>query len=177
MYDAGWAGRTVAEMSIPDPAIQKTLDNESGVPIENDNGRGLSVWGVTYTTVTGLGLGWTMDYLRNLTRDQAADFYLKYFWNPSHLELITDQDVANKVFDTGVVNGMATSIMLLQISVNMTPDGIIGQKTAEAVNSMSPVNALNHFIYEITMHYRGLIEHNPQLQADLAGWFNRLHRG
>jgi type VI secretion system secreted protein VgrG len=163
-------------MSQPQPAIDGVLANESGTPIENDNGRGLSMWGITSETVSGLGLHWTEDHLRYLTREQAELFYLQYFWLPSNIGRIADQALANKLLDLAVNMGQRTAIKLMQGAVGVPKDGVLGPQTAEAVNAMEPARALSLLRTMAQQHYLAIVAANPSLDKFYDGWMARLDR-
>jgi|HubBroStandDraft_3_1064219.scaffolds.fasta_scaffold543839_1 lysozyme family protein len=163
-------------MSQPQPAIDGVLNNESGTPIENDNGRGLSVWGITSATVEAVKADWPDDKLRYLTRSQASFFYLKYFWIPSNIGRIDDQALANKLFDLAVNMGQGTAIKLIQRAAGVAQDGVIGPQTAAAVNAMHPVLVLAILRTLAKDHYLDIVDANPSLQRFYNGWIARLDR-
>ncbi|MDG2012847.1 MAG: glycosyl hydrolase 108 family protein [Pirellulaceae bacterium] len=51
--------------------------------------------------------------------DSTKQFYRTKFWDPIRGDEIPDQSLANKVFDTGVNQGVASSIGYLQESLNL----------------------------------------------------------
>lgn len=168
-------------MSLSSPAIKRTLSNESGVPIENDNGRGLSVWGITFATVKALGLTWTEDDLRNISYEAASRFYERYFWIPSGVGKIEDQGLANVVFDLGVNMGMKNAVRLLQRAVRVKDeDGLLGLETQAAVNSAVAKDGADVVIERLKTiareRYQTLAVVNPKNRQFLAGWLNRLNK-
>jgi lysozyme family protein len=165
-------------MSQSTPAIDGVLNNESGTPIENDNGRGLSVWGITWATAQPLQPDWTEETLRGLTRGQAATFYYLHFWQKYNIGLINDQELASKTLDLTVNMGGGTAIRLLQQAASVTPiDGVLGPNTARAVNAMEPARALLMLRSLAQQHYLCLIANNPALDKYYDGWMARLDRG
>lgn len=163
-------------MSQFSPAIDGVLNNESGTPIENDNNRGLSVWGITWITAKPLQPDWTESILRGLTRGQAGTFYYRHFWLPSNVGLIDDQALTNKVLDLCVNLGQGTAIKLLQKAVGVTADGVIGPATAKAINSMDPAQALAWYRDRVKGYYKNLVASIPALSKYLDGWLDRLER-
>lgn len=164
-------------MSQFSPAIDGVLNNESGTPIENDNGRGLSVWGITWETAHALQPDWTEETLRNLTRGQAATFYYMHFWLPSNIGLIDDQALANKALDLCVNLGQGMAVQLLQTACGVAPvDGVIGPLTAAGVNRLNPSFALINLRSHVAQYYKNIAVRNPSLAPYLDGWLNRLQR-
>lgn len=78
------------------------------------------------------------------------EFYNKNFWNHWLADIISD-DVAARVFDSGVNQGPGIACKLIQHSVNslqstqIEADGKWGPITLAAINNLNPIQLLNKF--------------------------------
>ena len=121
-----------------------------------------------------------------LLQNEVRDFYMQGFWNILRLNEITDQDIANELYDTGVNCGNYQAIKFLQRSLNLlnnkqklypdiTVDGFIGVKTLEAVSKVSSdvslkdalVICLNGFQF---YHYASLADADKSQEEYFKGW-------
>lgn len=135
--------------SIPfDVAFQRLLGNEGNFTANrNDPGnwtggivgsgelKGTN-WGISAASYPQLDI-------RNLTQAQAKDIYFKDFWSPLqelHPALLF------QVFDAAVNHGVRQAIKLLQLAVNVFPDGIMGQDTYHAVSLLTTTDLLMLFM-------------------------------
>lgn len=72
----------------------------------------------------------------------VLSFFKTEFWDVAKLDNISNQNIANEVYDTGVNFGMSKSIKFLQEACNFTRsdmelevDGIVGTNTLKAVTT------------------------------------------
>ena len=111
-----------------------------------------------------------------LTRYQAMMLYRQYFWEPYRYERIQHQSVATKVFDFSVNAGSHTAHKHLQWALHATGekdtliDGLLGDKTIQAVNAAEPRVLLASYRSEIAGYYRLLKQ--PHFEA---GWLKRAY--
>lgn len=103
---------------------------------------------------------------------QVKAFYLSGFWNANRIGEIVDQDVAEWAYDH-IVNAGARGAMWLQLAANVKPDGGIGAKTIEAVNSADPSVMLAR-AKDIAGAYRLDRAHDKPSQIQfLTSWLRR----
>lgn len=125
-------------------------------------------------------------------------FYETLFWKANKLDEITDQEIANEVFDTGVNQGARTAAMYLQEALNLLNnnqkhysdlkvDGAIGPQTLKAYhaymftanfpgrsgfrNVHTLLKALNFFQLQ---RYIEICEKTPGQEVYFYGWVNRV---
>lgn len=125
-------------------------------------------------------------------------FYETHFWKVNKLDEITDQEIANEVFDTGVNQGTRTAAMYLQEALNLLNsnekhysdlkvDGAIGAKTLKAYhaymftsnfpsrsgfrNIHTLLKAMNFFQLQ---RYIEICEKTPGQEVYFYGWVNRV---
>lgn len=68
-----------------------------------------------------------------VTRDEARDIYRKVYILAERFDKIEDQSLFHQVVDFGVPHGPDAATRLLQQLVGVSADGVLGQKTIEAV--------------------------------------------
>lgn len=169
-----------------EPALQKTLGNEGGFFHNTVTGEIVNR-GITLTFVRNCGYCTTADevYIQNLTVDQTAEIYRKYFWDPHNIGQINDQDVASKVFDLTVNMGPGNAahegaLTLLQKAIcdcggNCQIDGIIKTQSITQVNALNAGQLLAAYRQRAEARYREIAADDPKVAPNLGGWLNRLN--
>ena len=123
------------------------------------------------TAAKGLKLG---NYLRKDPKvREARDAYYATIWEKLLLDKVVNQSVANNIFDA-YINPGAASIKIVQEWCGATKDGIIGQKTINAINASNPQS----LIFALYTWKKGYYEARPQSLKDefLAGWMSRAEK-
>lgn len=114
----------------------------------------------------------------NLDRDPelqeaVKDFYEVQFWNRLCGGLISEQAVANSIFDFAVNAGVGTSASLAQMVVDSPTDGVIGPNTVDTINAFNP----DHFIASFTVakiaRYVNIVKKRPTSRKYFYGWILR----
>jgi lysozyme family protein len=148
-------------------AVQKTLVHEGGF-VNNPNDRGgPTKYGITQADLPGVDIS-------TLTPAQAVAYYSAHYWKPLYAE-IANQDLADKLFDMGVLFGVGTAVKLLQISlssgITVVSDGAFGPNTLAATNEHGNVKD-----YRIVLlhHAMDVVSRNPSDSEFLQGWVNRI---
>lgn len=85
----------------------------------------------------------TVQDMKNITKTSAQAMYKKYFWDDVQGDIIENQSIANVIADHAV-NGGENSIGLIvqrilvnDFNQNVTVDGDIGVRTAQAINAVN----------------------------------------
>jgi len=112
--------------------------------------------------------------IRNLTWEQAREIYHRDYWKrirgdslPWPLNVI--------LFDAAVNQGVYTAVTMLQRTVGVTNDGIVGPRTLRAVNSHAREGTSNvcvNFLTKRALRYtrtKGFDRYG-------GGWFRRLFK-
>lgn len=112
-----------------------------------------------------------------LTVDDAKAIYLRDFWKTEY-EQISDQQLANKVFDFSVNMGAASAVRLLQRAINfcgwgIAEDGIFGPETLKRVNGLPASNLIDALKLTAANHYRAIVAAKPEEEKFLRGWLAR----
>jgi lysozyme family protein len=155
-------------MADPNVAIIKTLHSEGGF-VDNPADRG----GPTNMGITQADLPGTP--IQNLTIGQAETYYSEHYWKPLYSQ-IESQDIANKLFDMGVLFGVGTVVIFLQTCLNLEPtDGVFGPKTLQATNEADPATLLVAFKSVLMTHATAIGAKDPTQRQFVKGWWNRIN--
>lgn len=127
----------------------------------NDSG-GLTKWGIAskwYPQVKN----------QDFSRADAIDIYRKDFWMKCKCEQLPSP-LAFVLGDCAVNQGQSTAIRLMQKSLQVRADGIVGAETFAAAFRASPYLVVPEFIarraYQYALH--------GDIVANGLGWFRRL---
>lgn len=111
-------------------------------------------------------------------KELISKFYKQNFWDTLKLDTITDQQLANTVYDFGVNSGTGRAAKFLQQAandtglVNLVIDGAIGPKTIGAINALSALNVYTNYNRRREAFYKSIAKGN-QAQF-LKSWLSRL---
>ena len=161
------------------PAFEKVLLNEGGYvlhTVKDDRG------GMTYAGIARAfhpnWPGWrVIDQGETPPADMVRQFYRSNFWHPLRLDEVEHQDVAGNIFDFGGNAGLGTAAKLAQLVAGTTPDGKIGAKTLQALNTIDPDLFVARYALAKIARYRDIVAKNRTQQRFLIGWLNRTLKG
>ena len=141
---------------------------------KNDRG-GKTTWGITEEEARDFG--YTGD-MQNLTKDFAKNIYLKKYYLGNKLDKVKNDKVALSIFDW-VVNSGRRGIKKAQIvankfGANLVIDGIVGNKTLEAINGINPEAFLKEYHEMQRAFYKNLAAKDHSQEGFLKGWLNRV---
>lgn len=72
--------------------------------------------------------------IKNLTRDAALDILKREYWDINKLHLLP-AGVAIMMWDAGILQGPKTAVRILQSTVGVVVDGVLGAATADAAKT------------------------------------------
>ena len=145
-----------------------------------DNG-GATNKGVTLKTWRSVGYDKDGDNdidiadLKLLSDEDVRDKVLKpFYWDRWKADEIKSQSVANILVDWVWCSG-AYGIKIPQRALGVTVNGVVGQKTLDAVNSRNPQNLFNEIKRERMAYIERICVTRPQNKKFKCGWINRLN--
>ena len=137
------------------------------------------------------------DFVRRINDDPklvelSKQLYREKYWNPILGDQIPNQQLANKVFDTGVNQGVKTSVRYLQEGLNLLNrnqksysdvknDGVMGANTLESVTSFlklesgQPDYLLKLLNLMQAWKYVELMRADKTQEKFARGWLNRVN--
>lgn len=111
----------------------------------------------------------TTDDMHGLTKDQAAEFYRKNYWDAVQGDQLPI-GIDYAVFDCAVNMGVVRSIKLLQRALKVNEDGVIGPETLQAMDGIYPRTLITDFCDERQAFYQQL----PDFGRYGKGWTKRV---
>ena len=119
--------------------------------------------------------------MKDLTKEIAEDIYKNKYYLSNNLDKIKDKRVALSIADWTINSGnwgtkkaqQAVNILKGDILV---VDGILGEKSIEAINSIRPEMFLNQYHVLQRRFYQAIVDHNASQKVFLKGWLNRVVR-
>ena len=161
-------------------SVQHVLENEKYIADHSKDRGGLTVWGIS-SKIFPREVKKMLQMSQEDSRKFATKIYREKYWKKLGLDSVDDQEVATKLLDMGVHNGVHTVGRMLQKSLNelgasIEVDGQVGPQTLEALHSTglkSPDALLNSLKSKQIRRYKEIIEENPSQKVFQAGWLKR----
>lgn len=166
-------------------AFQKMLIHEGSYVNDPDDQGGETYKGIS-RTMHKIWSGWAIiDMYKNKSgfpatldkdvelQNQVEIFYRTNFWFPLNAEHISNQTIADSIFDFSVNAGVIISVRLAQSILGVKADGIIGELTIKKLNSFDFGYFLPAFTVAKIAHYISMIKKRPANKKYLYGWVIR----
>lgn len=106
-------------------------------------------------------------------QDKIKNFYEVNYWDKIQGDSITDQNIAESIFDFAVNAGPITSAKLAQITVGAEPDGTIGPVTLQKINAEETRTFLALFALHKIARYVNICEKRQESKKFFYGWIKR----
>ena len=119
--------------------------------------------------------------MQDLTIDFAKNIYLKKYYLGNKLDKVVNDKVALSICDWAVNSGR-NGIKNAQAALNringsnLDIDGIVGNKTLEALNTVDSEKFLEVYHNLQRIYYKAKIEADRTQERFLTGWLNRVQR-
>ncbi len=166
-------------------AFQLMIAHEGGYVNDPDDPGGETYKGVA-RKIFSKWEGWTKidilkrqsDFPANLDRDTeiqeaVSHFYQVNFWDKMNGDQITNQEIANSIFDFGVNAGVSASASLAQMVIGTTADGVIGPQSITSLNSFNADHFLASFTVAKIARYISIVKKRPTSRKYFYGWVCR----
>ena len=150
-------------MANLDEALKILLKDEGRDTNDHNDSGGLTRFGIAQNKHPDIDV-------KNLTLEDATKIYRKQYWEPLQCDLINDQEIANKLFDTSAPCGIEPVSKAIQQAAEKVSghtiviDGIIGPKTVELINHCDPSTLLAEFRRLMKIHMKILLLSIPMMQ-------------
>ena len=149
-----------------DKAIDEVLVNEGGYINDPSDKGGETKFGISKRAYPNVDI-------KNLTTGEAKAIYKKDYWDKIKGDDIKSDLTAYEIFDTAVNMGIRTAGKLAQIVLKVYPDGIIGNKTLNALNSIDEDVFISNYKLAKIARYIYITKKNPKNRKFFFGWINR----
>ena len=114
--------------------------------------------------------------MRNITKSQAEQIFLDYFWNAENASQINSQAVANTIIDHQINAGngvqIAQQVLNNSFGFNLDDDNVLGKNTLAALNSVDPAKFVTRYNDARAYFYT----HNSSSSVFASVWLNRLKK-
>ncbi len=121
---------------------------------------------------------------RALLSPMVVDFYEGEFWRPLMLGNLSDQAIANEIYDTAVNMGKRVAARFIQEACNavnydtgvveLEVDGVIGRKTTAVVNALCAKGYGDVLLVAANIRqgagYWRIIDADPRQKENFRGW-------
>lgn len=167
------------------PAFELMIANEGGYVNDPDDPGGETYKGVARKIFSKWD-GWVnIDILKrqsgfpgNLDKDPeiqeaVEDFYRVNFWDKIKGDEISDQKVAESIFDFGVNAGVGTSVSLAQLVIEAETDGVLGNESIAKINDFNTEHFLAAFTVFKIARYVSIVKKRPTSRKYFYGWVLR----
>ena len=162
------------------PAFEKMLHDEGGMQLTNIPGdRG----GMTYAGIARNAnpdwAGWQFIDRKDFgsATQLVREFYKVNFWDRVRGDELTNQAIAETIFNFAVNTGVGIASKLAQLIVGATPDGAIGAKTLERLNICTAEKFLPAYALAKIQRYVDICMKNRDQSKFLLGWVRRSLEG
>lgn len=145
-----------------DQAFERLIGHEGGYVDDPRDPGGETNWGISKRS-------YPSEDIKNMTIERAKLLYKRDYWGPAGCDAVPDH-VKFDLFDTAVNSGTTTAVRLLQNAVGAAPDGQLGPRTLQAINSMHPAQLLARF----NGWRLAFMANTPQWSTFNRGWARRI---
>jgi len=119
--------------------------------------------------------GWK--YLTNgkpIPKSLIVLFYDSLVWKPMMCDSLPPA-IAFYLFDTACLIGTPYATYLLQKNLNVTPDGVMGSQTLEAIRNHNVQNLLSKLHTDRIAFHNKVVQDYPNLKVFCKGWIRRAN--
>jgi len=155
---------------IVDAVIDAETDdaNPSKVTIDPNDAGGKTQYGIS---IRSNPQAWADG---KVTEEEARAIYeQRYIVGPGFTR-IADHRLLHFLVDWGVTSGPSISVKGVQRLVGVEDDGILGPKTAKAINETDPKRLLNRLIDERILMLARIVNRDHSQSRFIEGWINRV---
>jgi len=162
------------------PAFEKMIHDEGGYQLTNIPGdRGGQTYAGIARKPNPQWAGW--QYIDRKDFGSATplvrEFYKSNFWDRVRGDDITNQAIAETIFNFAVNTGVGVASKLAQLIVGTTPDGAIGPKTLERLNICTAQKFLTAYTLAKIQRYVNICMKDRSQSKFLLGWCRRALEG
>ncbi|NQY36149.1 MAG: N-acetylmuramidase [Alteromonadaceae bacterium] len=167
------------------PAFEELIKNEGGYVNDSDDSGGETYKGVA-RNFHSKWMGWSkIDVAKssngfpkclennNDLQSLVSSFYEVEFWDKIRGDNITNQNVAECIFDFAVNGGWRTSGKIAQLACGAKVDGVIGDNTLLKLNAVDQEVFILRYKFQQIARYIHIVERNPKNRKYFYGWIRR----
>ena len=154
------------------------LDVEGGYSNDKADKGGKTKYGIIEAEARKYGYKGDM---KDLSKEVAEDIYKNKYYLSNNLDKIKDKRVALSIADWTINSGnwgtkkAQQTVNILKGDV-LVVDGVLGEKSIQAINSINPEMFLTQYHELQRKFYQAIVDHNASQIVFLKGWLNRVAR-
>lgn len=118
--------------------------------------------------------------MKDLPLELAKEIYFKKYYTKYNLDKIDNNEIALSICDWTVNSGVwglkKAQQTLNELGYNLVVDGIFGNKTLQALNTVDVIKFLELYHNKQRLFYNNIVKNNPTQKKFLQGWLNRVSR-
>lgn len=145
-----------------DEAFQRVIGHEGGYVDDPADRGGETKYGISRRAYPG-------EDIAGMTLERARQIYLRDYWGPAGCDAVPPA-VRFDLFDMAVNSGVRAAVKTLQRAVGATPDGVLGPRTLQAVQSMPAARLVARFNGSRLLY----VTDAPTWSAHGRGWARRI---
>jgi lysozyme family protein len=162
------------------PAFERMIHDEGGFQLTNIPGdRGGQTYAGIARNANPNWAGWQHIDRKDFgsATPLVREFYKLRFWDRVRGDDITNQAIAETIFNFAVNTGVGVASKLAQLIVGTTPDGAIGPKTVERLNICTAEKFLPAYALAKIQRYVNICMKDRSQSKFLLGWTRRSLEG
>jgi lysozyme family protein len=153
-------------------AVKKTLINEGGYTNNPNDPGGATKYGILQRDMPSVNIA-------DITEAQATAYYSEHYWKALYSQ-IESQDIADKLFDSGVLFGVGEAVKVLQITLQpafpaIVADSEFGEETLSAINQSDSPTLLQGYKTSLVAYMLRIVVNKPVLREFTPGWLKRIN--
>jgi lysozyme family protein len=117
----------------------------------------------------------TIDDLKNISDEEFTAILKEMYWDACRADRIESQSVANAIVDWACNSGTVTAAKELQKALGVTVDGVIGNVTLSAINSIDAETMFDLVQKTRIAYLERICVSRPTNKKFMKGWMNRVN--
>lgn len=117
----------------------------------------------------------TIDDLKNISDEEFTAILKEMYWDACRADRIESQSVANAIVDWAWNSGTVTAAKELQKVLGVTVDGVIGNVTLSAINSIDAETMFDLIQKTRIAYLERICVSRPANKKFMKGWMNRVN--
>lgn len=117
----------------------------------------------------------TIEDLKNISDEEFTDILKSMYWDACRADRIESQSVANAIVDWAWNSGTITAVKEIQKVLGVTVDGIIGNVTLSAINSIDAEIMFDLVQNTRIAYLERICISRPANKKFMRGWLNRVN--
>jgi lysozyme family protein len=162
------------------PAFEKVIADEGGYQLTDIPGdRGGQTYAGIARNPNPQWAGWHLIDRKEfgLATPLVREFYKTNFWDRIRGDELTNQAVAETIYNFGVNAGIGVAIKLAQVIAGVAPDGAVGAKTLERLNLCTAEKFVPAYALAKIQRYVNICMKDRSQSKFLLGWIRRALEG